>query len=323
MKVLTYNIQTTYNDSKERIQNIANTIKRSNSHIICLQEVSTPEMRNTINDHLGDEYYIFSSHNYDPEPFPTFAFVPTMCFLILAIFTQTLFKYVYILCSILFFPKYTLFCLQFCNELFKLGYEKRIDCQGLCVLISKIVYKTPVVEEVSIFKNNGYQPEIDVFRWFQITFLRPGYMFVSTFEKEGGRQIIVCNAHLAMEGSPGRRLQQAEELTTTINDYHDKNPDSLIILAGDMNSDNDIAIQHLNNNLITCTETPVVTWDCSNPKTQSNLWSHTDLVFSRQIDYIFCKTSDTITTSAIGCIGHHGHQQFSDHYGLMGRILFK
>ena len=329
MKILTYNIQTSLIDHPARIGRIIDEIKTTKAQAICLQEVSTPHMRNQIIDLLGQDYHMTFSHNYDQGRLRVFALLPTVVFASIAIFGQLFapifcplfFRIACLFAAVCFFPYFTLHVLGVFNEHFRLGAERRIDRQGLCLAVRKADFAPIQIISKGVFESPGYSCEFSVMQWFLFTFLKPGYLFVSTVDNRTGEKIVIGNAHLALEGDYCGRLAQAEELIRLAEDSVEDVDASCCFIGCDLNSADDIAFDTMNEHMCNLTGDTggAITWDCANPRTQSMLWDTKSHILSRQIDYIWCsqqKSQKSLKTVDVQIIGNRKDQELSDHYGL-------
>jgi endonuclease/exonuclease/phosphatase family metal-dependent hydrolase len=316
MKIVTYNIQTLLNDDPGRIIRIIDEIKTTNAVAICLQEVSTPHMRNHLIDLLSNEYHMIFSHNYGYGKLRVYSFIPTVVFAILSIFSTIHLRFLLQFAAACFFPYLTLHVLGVFNDHFRLGAEGRIDRQGLCIMVRKDDFGPISLIDCGVFSSPGYACEMSMVGWFLFTFLRPGYLFVSTVENKTGDKIVLCNAHFALEGDYWGRLSQANELISLSHEYVKTYSDGVCFIGCDMNSCDDIAFETMNENLCNLThDVGVITWDCSNPRTKSVLWDEKSHILSRQIDYIWCNRI-SVKTVDVRLIGNKQDQDLSDHYGL-------
>ena len=329
LSLITYNIETDlYNDC--RINNLLDEILLEKSDVVFLQEVATHKTRALINEKFKNNYHIILSGSYQLDNIPKISFMPSIFLLVLATVTDsTILSTIATLASIVFFPYLTLPILSKVSDFCKDANEGRIDNQGLCILLSNEKFKDAEKICSKPFNDYGYSLELSLFKWFQITFIRPGYMMVATTYNH--KNMIVANIHLAT-GNPAKssRTNQVRELLNNLVSY--KN--DIIIIGGDMNCKTiDPAYNIMSENMNNLTPTEIITYSKDNKRTSSNcenaqidfLWTNIDFItVNRAVDKLSVIKSASqrlhnyLFADKIKQIGKDS--QNSDHYGLSVEI---
>jgi endonuclease/exonuclease/phosphatase family metal-dependent hydrolase len=315
LKIITYNVLFDKDNKTYRLKKLLKIILLKEPTIIFLQEIVTNKAKKVVIDIFKEKYKIFFSDNYELNSFPYESYIPSImsfgCLCISVFFDFILLAYLFLILILLFFPYFTLFFTKYFNKHLNMMYNNKMDMMGLCTLILKDEFTSIKLITSKPYKYHAYEWEFSLERWFSITFIRPGYMFIKAKHKELNTSMLLCNSHTTLGYENEKRINQINELIMIMN----KESDGIAFIGMDMNTNKGSSFLEMNkNNIKNINQNYVInTWDTNNVLVQNS----DNKEISYQCDYIWYKLSKSFRLSNANTIKLGEGHNVSDHYGLL------
>lgn len=216
-----------------RFNAITTNILNIKPKIIFFQELSMVSLQR-----FTDEYHIISSccrHSFE-----IYNYIPTIFLLLLSTILYSCYNNYYLfIITFISLPHFLSQCLNLTNYLFFSPYS--LDWMGQSICASKEYYTNIKLLETTPFsyKYRGYiKPShyYNIFSWFiwyfQMLFIRPGFMIVKVQDKMN-QEILLVSCHLVTGVTNINRNKQVEIINNAIKKYNIKH----VIWCGDFNAD--------------------------------------------------------------------------------------
>ena len=348
LRILTLNTWTDPHLLPERMGAVCKTIKKEQCDIVVLQEVFSSGAHDTLEKELSAEYHIYRADHRTADLQVSWwgSLVPAALSFVLSALADaaghgwlaTLFTVLAALLIPWLFIRVVeaTFLRQLHQKAF--GTPARYwDWMALVVLLRKEKFLEGELEVRRPFAKPAYPYPTSLqglpFYWFQMSFLRPGFMVLECRGKSQDVTVAACHCVIGdyqNTANPGRKIQVEGLLFELNNAAPDGN---FAVLAGDFNAGSDQPELSLLRELgwVDAVEahcashhggdsTAFRTWEAKNPYTRLTVPTEPD----DRIDYCFLKlppagSSNQVTIQTAKLIGNK-EPFLSDHYGVLVEV---